>query len=77
MLKTNPEPNYSGGNTTKKGEPCKEPKGRGRCQLNLAIQHASDHAVLDSKLDSLRHLGRPDASRLHLGQIRFCHSPFA
>lgn len=67
MFRPDPETNHPGGDPTKKWESGQQPEGIGRCQGSLATQYAFDHAVLDSELDSLRHLSGPGAAGLHLG----------
>lgn len=67
MFRPHSKADHPGGDTAKKGESCKQPEGIRRRQWNCATQHTSDDAVLDSELDSLRHLGGPGAAGLHLG----------
>jgi hypothetical protein len=67
MFRPDAKADHSGGDAAKKGESRKQPEGIRRRQWNCTIQYASDDAVLDSELDSLRHLGGPGAAGLHLG----------
>lgn len=67
MFRTDAQPDHSGWDTAKHRESRKQPNGIGRGQRNCATQYAFDYTGLDSELDSLRHLGWPVPSRLHLG----------
>jgi hypothetical protein len=67
MLRPDPKADNPGGGAAKKRESYHQPDGIGRYQRSLAIQHLSDHAVLDDQLDSLSNCGRPGTAGLHLG----------
>src|SRR6516225_998041 len=64
-------------NPAKHREPVKQLHGKGHRWLPLQLKHIADDSALNEDLQSLRHLGWPLASPLHLDKESFGHGALA
>ena len=77
MLGTESNPDQPCRDRPKKREVRKEPKEKWRRERTGTMQYATDDAILEKDLQSLRHLRRPCPALLNLVQIPDCQPVFA